>query len=79
MDIKSMWTSVTMKANSSWYMVPGAILVAKPTRQSFFVTYQRVTKGCEVSRDCEAAVQWAPLHEYLQDLPIVALRLEVTV
>ena len=45
MDIKSMWTSVTMKANSSWYMVPGAILVAKPTRQSFFVTYQRVTKG----------------------------------
>ena len=75
MDIKSMWTSVTMKANSSWYMVPGAILVAKPTRQSFFVTYQRVTKGCEVSRDCEAANG----HPYLQDLPIVALGLEVTV
>ena len=78
MDIKSMWTSVTMKANSSWYMVPGAILVAKPTRQSFFVTYQRVTKGCKVSRDCEAA-NGHPSTKYLQDLPIVALGLEVTV
>ena len=79
MDIHSMWTSVTMKANSSWYMVPGAILVAKPTRQSFFVTYQRATKGCEVSHDCAAAVQWAPSMKYLQNLLIETLGLEVTV
>ena len=39
--MKSMWTSVTMKANSSWYIEPGATLVAKPTKMSFLVTWQR--------------------------------------
>ena len=44
MDKKSMWTSVIMKANNSWYNVPGMTMVAKPTRISFFATCDSIAQ-----------------------------------